>query len=88
MLGDQVLQKPPISASAATVGTLATVGVLGKFMFTPATRHRLFFAKAPANSNIRAVTLKLGIELLIRSGIVFYGGATGGAIAGRLAAKK
>jgi seryl-tRNA(Sec) selenium transferase len=36
------------------------------------------------NSNIRIETLKMGIELLIRSGIVFYGGATGGAIAGRV----
>lgn len=69
------------------MGTIATVGVLGKLMFTPKVRHRLFFAKAPPNSNIRVVTLKLGIELLFRTGVVFYGGAMGGAVAGRLAVK-
>lgn len=64
------------------------MGVLGKLTFTPQTRHRLFFAKAPPNSNIRVETLKMGIELLVRSGIVFYGGAIGGAVAGRAFAKK
>lgn len=65
------------------MGTIASVGVLSKISFPAHTRHRLFFANAPANSNIRVETLKLGIELLVRTGIVFYGGAVGGAIAGR-----
>ncbi|EPB83266.1 hypothetical protein HMPREF1544_09966 [Mucor circinelloides 1006PhL] len=78
--------KPPNSKVAAGLGALVSVGLLSKVTFTPQTRHRLFFAQAPPNSNIRIVTLKLGIELLVRSGIVFYGGASGGAIAGRLAA--
>lgn len=78
------LVKKPNSPVAATVGTVASIGLLGKYAFTPQTRHRLFFAKAPANSNIRVETLKLGIELLLRSGIVFYGGALGGATAGRI----
>ncbi|KAG2204778.1 hypothetical protein INT47_004053 [Mucor saturninus] len=72
------------STLAATVGTIGTVGVLSKLSFPAHTRHRLFFANAPANSNIRVETLKLGIELLVRTGIVFYGGAVGGAIAGRV----
>lgn len=80
------LVKPPNSKVAAGLGALVSVGLLSKVTFTPQTRHRLFFAQAPPNSNIRIVTLKLGIELLVRSGIVFYGGASGGAIAGRLAA--
>lgn len=85
---DDTLQstKPPNSSTAAIGGTIVSVALLGKMTFTPQTRHRLFFAKAPPNSNIRVETLKMGIELLVRSGIVFYGGATGGAIAGRLAA--
>ncbi|KAL9542024.1 hypothetical protein PS6_010008 [Mucor atramentarius] len=78
--------RPPNSKVAAGLGALVSVGLLSKVTFTPQTRHRLFFAQAPPNSNIRIVTLKLGIELLVRSGIVFYGGASGGAIAGRLAA--
>lgn len=78
--------KPPNSKVAAGLGALVSVGLLSKVTFTPQTRHRLFFAKAPPNSNIRIETLKMGIELLIRSGIVFYGGASGGAVAGRLAA--
>ncbi|KAK4519693.1 secretory subunit [Mucor velutinosus] len=80
------LAKPPNSKLAAGLGALVSVGLLSKVTFTPQTRHRLFFAQAPPNSNIRIVTLKLGIELLVRSGVVFYGGASGGAIAGRLAA--
>lgn len=80
------LVKPPNSKVAAGLGALASVGLLSKLTFTPQTRHRLFFAQAPPNSNIRIVTLKLGVELLVRSGVVFYGGASGGAIAGRLAA--
>ncbi|KAI8969937.1 hypothetical protein BDF20DRAFT_826411 [Mycotypha africana] len=68
--------------------SLLSAGLLGKLTFPQATRHRLFFAKAPANSNIRIVTLKLGFELLARAGIVFYGAATGGAIGGRLMAQK
>ncbi|KAI7893114.1 uncharacterized protein EV154DRAFT_502503 [Mucor mucedo] len=82
----QVLKKQeePNSTIAATVGTIGTVGVLSKLSFPAHTRHRLFFANAPANSNIRVETLKLGIELLVRTGIVFYGGAVGGAIAGRV----
>ncbi|KAF1804750.1 hypothetical protein FB192DRAFT_1359354 [Mucor lusitanicus] len=80
------LLRPPNSKIAAGLGALLSVGLLSKVTFTPQTRHRLFFAQAPPNSNIRLVTLKLGIELLLRSGIVFYGGASGGAIAGRLAA--
>jgi hypothetical protein len=80
------LTKPPNSSLAAVGGTVVSVSLLGKLAFTPQTRHRLFFAKAPPNSNIRIETLKMGIELLVRSGVVFYGGATGGAIAGRLAA--
>ncbi|KAL9538216.1 hypothetical protein MBANPS3_011101 [Mucor bainieri] len=80
------LVKPPNSKIAAGLGALISVGLLSKVTFTPQTRHRLFFAQAPPNSNIRIVTLKLGIELLVRSGIVFYGGASGRAIAGRLAA--
>lgn len=65
------------------MGTIGSIGILSKLTFQANTRHRLFFAKAPANSNIRIETLKMGIELLVRSGIVFYGGAVGGAIAGR-----
>lgn len=61
------------------------MGVLGKMTFRPDTRHRLFFAKAPANTDIRIVTLKLAMELIARCGVVFYGGAAGGAISGRLA---
>ncbi|KAI9485489.1 MAG: hypothetical protein EXX96DRAFT_545291 [Benjaminiella poitrasii] len=82
---DLQLKKPPNSSAAAMIGMVASIGILGKLSFTPNTRHRLFFAKAPVNSNIRTETLKLGMELLIRSGIVFYGGAAGGAIAGRIA---
>ncbi|KAG2190591.1 hypothetical protein INT46_006509 [Mucor plumbeus] len=78
--------KPPNSKVAAGLGALISVGLLSKVTFTPQTRHRLFFAKAPPNSNIRIETLKMGVELLIRSGIVFYGGASGGAVTGRLAA--
>ncbi|KAI8646440.1 hypothetical protein BD408DRAFT_449717 [Parasitella parasitica] len=78
--------KPPNSKIAGSLGTLVSVGLLSKATFTPRTRHRLFFAKAPPNSNIRIITLKMGINLLIRSGIVFYGGASGGAVAGRLVA--
>jgi hypothetical protein len=66
------------------LGTVASVGILSKTLFTAHTRHRLFFAKSPANSNIRVETLKLGLELLFRSGVVFYGGAVGGALAGRI----
>lgn len=84
---DETILKGPNSTIAATAGTIASVGVLGKLAFTPPTRHRLFFAKAPPNSNIRIETLKMGMELLVRSGIVFYGGATGGAIAGRVLSK-
>ncbi|CAO3608900.1 unnamed protein product [Mucor hiemalis] len=80
--------KGPNSSIAATAGAVVSVGVLGKLTFTPQTRHRLFFAKAPPNSNIRVETLKMGIELLIRSGIVFYGGAVGGAVAGRVFSKR
>ncbi|KAI7905774.1 uncharacterized protein BX663DRAFT_500855 [Cokeromyces recurvatus] len=83
----QQLKKPPISFAAATIGTVTSIGVLGKLAFTANTRHRLFFAKAPANSNIRIETLKLGIELLIRSSIVFYGSAIGGAVTGRIISK-
>ena len=61
------------------------MGILGKVTFRPDTRHRLFFAKAPANADIRIVTLKLALELVARCGVVFYGGAAGGAISGRLA---
>lgn len=86
--GGAELIKGPNSSIAAAAGTIASVGVLGKLTFTPQTRHRLFFAKAPPNSNIRVETLKMGIELLVRSGIVFYGGAIGGAVAGRAFAKK
>ncbi|CAO3593986.1 unnamed protein product [Absidia cylindrospora] len=57
----------------------------GKTMFPATTRYRLFFAKAPPHANIRIETLKLGMELLVRSGIVFYGTAVGGAVTGRLA---
>lgn len=76
---------PPRSGWAATAGTLVSMGVLGKLTFQPDTRHRLFFAKAPANTDIRIVTLKLAMELIARCGVVFYGGAAGGAISGRLA---
>ncbi|KAI7875563.1 hypothetical protein K492DRAFT_168015 [Lichtheimia hyalospora FSU 10163] len=76
---------PPHSGWAATAGTLASMAVLGKVTFRPDTRHRLFFAKAPANTDIRIVTLKLALELVARCGVVFYGGAAGGAISGRLA---
>ncbi|CDH58289.1 predicted protein [Lichtheimia corymbifera JMRC:FSU:9682] len=76
---------PPRSGWAATAGTLVSMGVLGKLTFQPDTRHRLFFAKAPANADIRIVTLKLAMELIARCGVVFYGGAAGGAISGRLA---
>ncbi|KAI8372789.1 uncharacterized protein BYT42DRAFT_500587 [Radiomyces spectabilis] len=71
---------------AATTGSLVSFGVLAKASFPPPTRHRLFFAKAPPNANIRIETLKMATELLIRSGIVFYGAAAGGALAGRVAA--
>jgi hypothetical protein len=80
------LTKPANSSIGAIGGTMVSMGVLGKLAFTSQVRHRLFFAKAPPNSNIRIETLKMGIELLVRSGVVFYGGATGGAIAGRLVA--
>ncbi|KAI9319197.1 hypothetical protein BX666DRAFT_1854701 [Dichotomocladium elegans] len=76
---------PPRSGLAATVGSVASLGVLGKVAFGPDTRHRLFFAKAPANADIRVVTLKLAAELFARCGFVFYGAAAGGATAGRLA---
>lgn len=76
---------PSRSGWAATAGTLVSMGVLGKMTFRPDTRHRLFFAKAPANTDIRIVTLKLAMELIARCGVVFYGGAAGGAISGRLA---
>ncbi|CEP08193.1 hypothetical protein [Parasitella parasitica] len=82
----KISAKCPNSKVAGSLGALVSVGLLSKVAFTPQTRHRLFFAKAPPNSNIRIETLKMGIELLIRSGIVFYGGASGGAVAGRLAA--
>ncbi|RCI06547.1 hypothetical protein CU098_011937 [Rhizopus stolonifer] len=72
------------STLGAIVGTVGSIGILSKATFTPQTRHRLFFAKSPANSNIRIETLKLGMELLFRSGVVFYGGAVGGALAGRI----
>lgn len=81
------LEKGPNSSIAATIGTIGSVGILSKLMFTPQTRHRLFFARAPANSNIRIETLKMGIELLVRTGVVFYGGAVGGATAGRVMSK-
>lgn len=71
---------------AAAAGSLVSFAALSKVTFNKETRHRLFFAKAPPNTNIRMATLKMGIELLIRSGIVFYGAAVGGAVAGRLAA--
>ncbi|ORZ23993.1 hypothetical protein BCR42DRAFT_365067 [Absidia repens] len=76
---------PPRSMTMSMVGSVASCGVLGKTMFPAATRHRLFFAKAPPHANIRIETLKLGMELLVRSGIVFYGTAVGGAVTGRLA---
>ncbi|GAA5805209.1 hypothetical protein HPULCUR_010723 [Helicostylum pulchrum] len=78
----------PNSSVAATVGTIGSVGILSKLMFRPNTRHRLFFAQAPVNSNIRVETLKMGIELLIRTGMVFYGGAVVGASAGRVVSIK
>jgi hypothetical protein len=84
----KIVERKPNSKMAALAGTVVTGAVLSKFTFTPATRHRLFFAKAPANANIRTETLKLGIELLVRSGIVFYGAAAGGASSGRLAAPR
>ncbi|KAI9261130.1 hypothetical protein BY458DRAFT_540955 [Sporodiniella umbellata] len=71
----------------ALVGIAGSAGTLSKAMFTPQTRHRLFFAKSPANSNIRVETLKLGMELLFRTGVVFYGSAIGGAVGGGLVAK-
>ena len=80
--------KGPNSSLAATAGTIVSAGILGKLTFTPHTRHRLFFAKAPPGSNIRIETLKMGMELLLRSGLVFYGAASGGAIAGRVLAHK
>ncbi|KAL1934800.1 hypothetical protein VTP01DRAFT_6982 [Rhizomucor pusillus] len=76
----------PRSGMAAAAGSLVSFAALSKVTFNKETRHRLFFAKAPPNTNIRMATLKMGIELLIRSGIVFYGAAVGGAVAGRLAA--
>ncbi|KAG2229410.1 hypothetical protein BDF21DRAFT_236627 [Thamnidium elegans] len=81
---NKTTEKGPNSSVAATVGTIGSVGILSKLMFKPNTRHRLFFAQAPANSNIRIETLKMGIELLVRTGIVFYGGAVVGASAGRV----
>lgn len=57
---------------------------LAKATFTPATRRRLFFERAPPGANMRILAAKLGLELLWRCSAVFYGAAAGGAIAGRL----
>ncbi|KAI8339138.1 hypothetical protein BC941DRAFT_451427 [Chlamydoabsidia padenii] len=81
----QLERYPSRSLAASTVGSVASFGLLSKTMFPAQTRHRLFFAKAPPHANIRIETLKLGLELLVRSGVVFYGTAVGGAITGRLA---
>ncbi|KAI7867834.1 hypothetical protein BDF14DRAFT_1725780 [Spinellus fusiger] len=74
----------PTSGLAASIGTLVSGGVLAKTMFSPTTRYRLFFATPPPHTNIRVATLKMGLEFLMRSGAVFYGGAAGGAISGRV----
>lgn len=81
----QLERYPARSLTASAIGSVASFGILSKTMFPAHTRHRLFFAKAPPHANIRIETLKLGLELLVRSGVVFYGTAVGGAVTGRLA---
>ncbi|KAI8973902.1 hypothetical protein BDB01DRAFT_808044 [Pilobolus umbonatus] len=82
-----VQEHRPISVMGSIGGTVTSMMILSKLTFRPATRQRLFFGKLPPNANIRIETLKMGIELLFRAGVVFYGGAIGGAITGRMIAK-
>ncbi|KAI8076825.1 uncharacterized protein BX664DRAFT_344048 [Halteromyces radiatus] len=84
-ISQQLEHYPTRSLTASMAGSVISFGVLGKTMFPERTRHRLFFAKAPPQANLRIETLKLGIELLARCGVVFYGTAVVGAITGRLA---
>ncbi|KAI8139752.1 hypothetical protein BJV82DRAFT_672419 [Fennellomyces sp. T-0311] len=76
---------PARSGFAATVGTVGSFGLLSRSMFGKNTRHRLFFAHAPPGADIRWVTAKMAGELLLRCGVIVYGAAVGGAVAGRLA---
>lgn len=77
----------PLAGSIAVPAGMFSMIKLSKVMFSQETRHRLFFAKPPPNTNIRVATLKMGLELLARCGAVFYGTAAGAAVAGRLAEK-
>ncbi|CAO3623719.1 unnamed protein product [Cunninghamella echinulata] len=83
-ISQKLEEYPPRSFIASTIGSVVSFTGLSKVIFPPPTRHCLFFAKAPPNTNIRMETVKMGLELLLRSGVVFYGTAVGGAITGRL----
>ncbi|CAO3645200.1 unnamed protein product [Cunninghamella blakesleeana] len=84
-ISQKLEEYPPRSFIATTAGSVVSFGILSKAMFPSPTRHRLFFAKASPNTNMRIETVKIGLELLLRSGIVFYGTAVSGAATGRLA---
>ncbi|KAG0170440.1 hypothetical protein DFQ30_002512 [Apophysomyces sp. BC1015] len=82
---EQDSSEPPRSTLAAAAGSVISLAALSKVTFSKNTRHRLFFAKPPPNTNIRTATLKMALELLFRSGVVFYGSAAGGAVSTNIA---
>ncbi|ORX46063.1 hypothetical protein DM01DRAFT_1339703 [Hesseltinella vesiculosa] len=84
-ISQRLEQYPPRSMTVSTLGSAVSLVILGKAMFPADTRHRLFFAKAAQGTNLRVATVKMGIEVLARCGVVFYGAAAAGATAGRLA---